>query len=86
MKTLDTTEIQHVTGGIGPGGAVLGAIGGGVSAAINGEGARGIALGATLGAIAGFTGGLALASSGGARLLWSFRSVAATALSSLEKK
>ncbi len=59
MRELKESEIDQVSGAIGLPGAVIGAIVGGGSAAINGGSARQVAFGATFGALSGATGGLA---------------------------
>jgi hypothetical protein len=66
MRELKTNEIQAVSGGVGPGGAVLGAVMGGVGAAAAGGNAGQIAGAALLGGVGGFFGAIALGGYGAA--------------------
>ncbi|RDE07645.1 class IIb bacteriocin, lactobin A/cerein 7B family [Pelagibacterium lacus] len=66
MRELKTNEIEDVSGGVGPGGAVLGAVIGGVGAAVSGGNAGQIAGAALLGGVGGFFGAIALGGYGGA--------------------
>ncbi len=75
MRELDANEITSISGGIGPGGAILGGITGGVSSAVNGGSAGEIAQATLFGALAGFTGGLAAVTTGFVRAGWLARSV-----------
>ncbi len=66
IRELKTNEIQAVSGGVGPGGAVLGAVMGGVGAAAAGGNAGQIAGAALLGGVGGFFGAIALGGYGAA--------------------
>lgn len=66
MRELKNDEVESVSGGIGPGGAVLGAIVGGVGAAAAGGNAGQIAGAALLGGVGGFFGAVALGGYGAA--------------------
>lgn len=66
MRELESNEVDTVSGGIGPGGAVLGAVVGGVGAAVSGGNAGQIASAALLGGVGGFFGAIALGGFGGA--------------------
>ena len=67
MRELTHSEIEEVSGGFGPAGAVLGAASGGIAGAMGDNGVGGIIAGAAFGAVAGFFGGIAGASAGFAR-------------------
>ena len=61
MRELTLREVSQVGGGVGPGGAIIGGVTAGISAASNGNGV-GIIVGAVLiGATAGFFGAVAAA-------------------------
>ncbi len=64
MRTLTVSEIEETSGGVGVGGAVLGAVTGGVSSAMNGGNAGQIASAALLGGVSGFFGCIATAGFG----------------------
>jgi uncharacterized membrane protein len=67
MRELTHDEIEEVSGGFGPAGAVLGAVGGGIAGAMGDNGLSGIVSGVAFGAVAGFFGGIAGATTGFAR-------------------
>ena len=84
MRDLYSNEAIQVKGGFGPAGAILGGIGGGLSAAIDGGDSRAIAKGVVFGALSGITGGLAAITSGFTRIAWSIRSVSSGVIAGLD--
>ena len=82
MRELTSEEIEQVSGGVGVLGAVIGAVVGGGSAAFNGGNVGNIIGGAALGAVSGFFGGIATASTGLARGLFSVYSIESGLMSS----
>lgn len=71
MRELTSEEIEQVSGGVGPYGAVFGGVAGGIYAAADGGNFGQIAAGAALGAVSGFFGGIAAVTSGATRLMFS---------------
>ena len=75
MRELTLKEVDEVSGGVGAVGAVLGGITGGAIAVAHGGGAANIISGVTLGAVSGFFGGIAGATSGITRYMFGAYSV-----------
>lgn len=66
MLELNEAEIDLVSGGIGPGGAAIGALGGVISAIQNDGNIGTVIAGALLGGVAGFFGSIATSGMGAA--------------------
>lgn len=67
MRELTQDEVEQVSGGVGPVGAVIGGLAGGIGAGLNNQGIGIIIASATFGAVSGFFGGIAGATTGFAR-------------------
>lgn len=70
MRELTEKEVNEISGGVGPVGAIITGIGSGLVAAMNGGNAGQIAASATLGAVAGFFGSIAGATTGLTRYMF----------------
>lgn len=82
MRELTSEEIEQVSGGFGPVGAVLGGLAGGLSSAATGGNFGQIVGGAAFGAAAGFFGGIASVTTGITRIMFGAYSVEMGVLSS----
>lgn len=75
MRELTDDELELVNGGVGPVGAALGGIAGGLTAVANGGNVGQIAASAAFGAASGFFGGIAATSTGITRMMFGAYSI-----------
>lgn len=80
MRELSYKEIEEVSGGFGPTGAVIGAITGGIAGGISTRSVGGVLSGMAFGSVAGFFGGIASASTGFTRYAFGGYSVGTSAM------
>ncbi len=70
MRELTRSEIEEVSGGVGPAGALIGGITGGAISIAKGGGVGEVISGVAFGATSGFFGGIASAASGAGRYMF----------------